>query len=82
MNLLILDAPKETRGSIISVFDQKVKLFFSKLDLKNMLSDTNFDYSNLLDSKTIIYLIPGVGSISERLLSLFISQITFAKKNI
>jgi len=81
INLIgILDAPKETRGSIISVFDQKVKLFFSKLDLKNMLSDTNFDYSNLLDSKTIIYLIPGVGSISERLLSLFISQITFAKK--
>ena len=76
----ILSAPNETRGSIISVFNQKIKSFFSKTDLKNMLSDTNFDYDSLFNSKTIIYLVPGMTTVSERLISLIISQFTFAKR--
>ena len=81
VNLIgILSAPPETRGSIISVFNQKIKSFFSKNDLKNMLSDDSFDYDNILNKKTAIYIIPGLGTVSERLISLFISQITDAKR--
>ncbi len=76
----ILNAPNETRGSIISVFNQKIKSFFSKIDLKNMLSDANFDYDKLLNSKTIVYLIPGVTTVSERLISLFVSQFAYVKR--
>ena len=76
----ILNAPNETRGSIISVFNQKIKSFFSKIDLKNMLSDDNFDYDNLLNNKTIVYLVPGLTTVSERLMSLFVSQFAYVKR--
>ena len=39
-------APNETKGSIISVFKQKVKLFSSRENLSEMLAYSDFDMRN------------------------------------
>lgn len=75
----ILNAPNETMGSILSVFSQKIKRYLSKENLKNMLSKSDFDITNLSKEKTIIYVMSGNSNNSERLLPLLISQVYYAK---
>ena len=75
----ILNAPPETKGSIIAVFSQKIKRFISKENLNNILSKSDFDITSIGKEKTIIYVISGNSSNSERLLPLFISQVYYAK---
>ena len=43
----ILNAPNETKGSIIAVFNQKIKRFISKENLTNLLSKSDFDITNI-----------------------------------
>ena len=75
----VLNAPPETKGSILAVFSQKIKRFISKENLNNMLSKSDFDITNIGKEKTIIYVISGNSNNSERLLPLLISQVYYAK---
>lgn len=75
----VLDAPPETKGSIIAVFRQKIKIFISRENLKNLLSKTDFDIANIGKEKTIIYAVSGNSNNSQRLLPLLISQVYYAK---
>ena len=74
-----LEAPPETKGSILSVFSQRIKRYISKENLKNVLSKTDFDFSKISAEKTIIYIVSGNSNNSEHLLPLLISQIYYAK---
>ena len=71
----ILKAPTETRGSILSVFNQKISNYLSKENLENMLSSTDFDITNILKEKTAIFIVSGTTSQSENLVPLFVNQI-------
>ena len=75
----VLNAPIETKGSIISVFSQKIKRFISKEYLNKLLFESDFDITNIAKEKTIIYVISGNSNNSEKLLPLLISQIYYAK---
>lgn len=75
----ILNAPKDTSGSILSVFSQRIKKFISKENLSKMLSKSDFDITSIGKEKIAIYIVSGNSNISERLLPLLISQIYFAK---
>lgn len=75
----VLNAPDDTRGSILSVFNQKIKRFIAKENLNLMLSKSDFDITNVAKQKTIIYIASGNSNNSERLLPLLISQIYCAK---
>lgn len=76
---VVIDSPKETKGSILSVYSQKIKKYISKQNLKKMLSDTDFDIANIGKTKSILYLVSGNSNNSEYLLPLLISQIYYAK---
>lgn len=75
----VLKAPTETKGSILSVFSDKIKLYYSKENLKELMSKSDFDITGVAKEKTIIYIITGNSNNSEHLLPLLISQIYFAK---
>jgi len=74
-----LEAPIETKGSILAVFSQKIKRYVSRENLKNILSKTDFDISKIAKEKTIVYITTGNSNNSEHLLPLLISQIYYAK---
>ena len=75
----VLEAPNETRGSIFSVFNQKIKKYISKDNLKEMMKKTDFDITSFGKEKTIIYIFSGHSNNFESLLPLLISQVYFAK---
>lgn len=50
-------APSETKGGIISVFKQKVKLFASRENLSEMLSHSDFDLASVGQKPTAIFII-------------------------
>ena len=50
-------APKETKGSIISVARQKLRVFISREILSEMMSKTTFSYNNIVNNKTAIFVI-------------------------
>ena len=52
-----VDAPNETRGSILSVFKQKVSMFASRENLSEMLSHSDFDMRKIGREKTAIFLV-------------------------
>ena len=52
----IFDAPNETRGSIISVFRQKLAIM-SRESLSRLLSNNNLDLENVKKEKTAIFII-------------------------
>ena len=52
----IFDAPNETRGSIISVFRQKLAIM-SRESLSKLLSNNNLDLENVKKEKTAIFII-------------------------
>ena len=69
----IAKAPTETRGSIISVFNQRMKLFASRPNLSSMLSKTTFDLNSLGKKKIAIFLI-GNNISSSFLTPVFVRQ--------
>lgn len=75
----VLEAPKETKASILSVFSQKINRYLTKENLKKMISKSDFDITDIGKEKTIIYVVSGNSSNSERLLPLLISQVYYAK---
>ncbi len=50
-------APSETKGGIISVFKQKVKLFASRENLSEMLSYSDFSMDNIGKEPTAVFII-------------------------
>ena len=70
-----LAAPKETRGSIVATFNQKLKKYVSKENLSKMMSKTDFDISSIANDKTVIYIVSGYSDYSNTLIPLFINQV-------
>lgn len=52
-----INAPNETKQSILSVFKQKIKLFSSKENLSEMLSKSDFDMKDIGRKKTAVFLV-------------------------
>ena len=50
-------APNETRGSILSVFKQKIRLFAARDNLSEMLSHSDFDFEEIGSKKTAVFII-------------------------
>ena len=50
-------APSETKGSILSVFKQKVKLFASRENLSEMLSYSDIDLESIGKRKTAVFIV-------------------------
>ncbi len=70
-----LNAPPETKGSIISVFRQRIKKYVSKEILTNMLSFSDFDITNISNQKTALFMISGSNHCAESLIPLLVHQI-------
>lgn len=68
-------APAETKGSIISVFGQQLKLFVTKEELSKVLSDEVLDINKIINSKTAIFVISNNNAVSKRLIPLFIYEL-------
>ena len=70
-----LNAPTETRGSILSVFNQKIKKYVCRENLSNMMATTDFDITNISNEKTAIFIVSGNSTYSSNLIPLFINQV-------
>ncbi len=76
MNLVgIIEAPTETKGSILSVFNQKMKKYVSREILTNMLSNTDFDLYDINKKPTALFIISGQSSFGNNFIPLLINQI-------
>ena len=69
-----LKSPPETKGGIISTFNQKMKKYVGLKDLSNMLSSTDFNLKEIANEKNAIYIISGLNTQSSYLIPLFVSQ--------
>jgi len=52
-----INAPNETKGSILSVFRQKIRLFASREHLSEMLSYSDFNMRDIGNEKTAVFMI-------------------------
>ena len=50
-------APDDTKGSILSVFKQKIKLFASRENLSEMLSHSDIDITTIGKQKTVLFIV-------------------------
>lgn len=50
-------APEDTKGSILSTFRQKIRLFSSRENLSEMLSQNDFDIDSIGKKKTAVFMI-------------------------
>ena len=70
-----MDAPEKTQNSILSVFDQHLRLFCAQDSLSEMLSYSNFDLGSIGFKKSVVFLImPDEKTTYHRLVSIFIKQ--------
>ena len=65
----------ETRGSIITVFNQKMKKYISRENLANMLSASDFDICELSNKQTALFIINGHTNYCDNLIPLFVNQV-------
>lgn len=70
-------ASPETKGSILAVFNQKVKSYIVSDKLSQMLSLTNFDLHNISNQKTAIFVIGGHKNETYHLFPLFVDQLFY-----
>ena len=76
MNLVgTLKAPAETKGSILSVFTQKIKKYLSREDLTNMLCSSDFEINKIGTQPTALFIISGISNYCNNLIPLLINQI-------
>lgn len=52
-----INAPSDTKGSVISVFRQKINIFAMAENLSEMLSTSDFDMMNIGREKTAVFLV-------------------------
>ncbi len=74
----IILAPNETKGGILSLFIQNMRLFLSREKLLKMLSSSNFDMINIQKDKTALFIISNNKSTSRRLIPLIIEECYYA----
>lgn len=68
-------APNDTRNSILSVFDQKMRAFTIRPSLLDMLANNDIDIGEIGDGKCAVFLIiPDEKSTYNNLVSLFVKQ--------
>lgn len=68
-------APDGTQNSILSVFDEKMRIFSNQPNLLNMLSHDTMNFDGLLEMPTAIFLIlPDEKTSYHGLVSLFVKQ--------
>ena len=70
----ILDAPKETKGSIISVFQQKAAIISSRDSISKLLCNNNLDLENIKKEKTAIFIISD-GKFSSIIMPMILNQV-------
>ncbi len=70
-----LKAPPETRGSILSVFNQKIKRYISRKNITNLLSGNDFEIDEIFNKPTAIFIASENSNYSSNLIPLFITQI-------
>ena len=70
-----LNAPSDTKGSIIAVFNQKMKKYISRENLSNMLSYTDFDITEISNKPTVLFIISGISNYCNNLIPLLVDQI-------
>lgn len=70
-----LEAPSETKGSILSVFNQKIKKYISRKNFINMLCNDDFSINQLYEKPTAVFLISGESDYANSLIPLFISHV-------
>ncbi len=73
-----LSAPIETRGGIISVFKQIMRLIVSRQNLSSMLSHSDFDLTTITNEKFAIFMIGEVNAYTIRLEPLFVNQLYYS----
>ncbi len=52
-----INAPADTKGGILAIFRQKIRLFASRENLSEMLSHSDFDMRNIGREKTAVFII-------------------------
>lgn len=52
-----ISAPSDTKGSILSVFKQKIRLFASRENLSEMLSHSDFEFEDIGRKKTAVFIV-------------------------
>ena len=77
-----LEAPPETKGSILSVFHQKIKKYVFRRDIINLLSNTEFEIKDFFEKPTALFIKSGGFEYSNNLISLLITQIIEYSKQI
>jgi type IV secretion system protein VirD4 len=77
----IVLAPNETRGSILAVFLQQIRLFVSRETLLKMISTSNFDITNIQKEKTALFIISNNRTYSRKLIPLIIEECYYAATN-
>ena len=70
----VLKAPTETKGSIVSVFNQKIEKFLTRKNLENMLSFSDFDITKIQEEKVAFFIISGGTSFGKNLIPLLTNQ--------
>lgn len=70
-----LKAPPETHGSILSVFNQKIKKYISRGHLSNMLSTSDFSLDELSKKPSALFIISGVSNYCNNLIPLLVNQV-------
>ena len=70
-----LNAPPETKGSIIAVFNQKMKKYISRENLSNMLSYSDFDITEISNKPSALFIISSFSNYCNNLIPLLVDQI-------
>ena len=70
-----LSAPEETKGSILSTFNQKIINYVTKESLQNTISTTDFDITTIKPKKTALFITNSTSEISNTLVPELINQI-------
>ncbi len=50
-------APSDTKGSILSVFKQKLRMFAARENISEMLSHSDFDFEDIGSKKTAVFIV-------------------------
>ena len=70
----ILNAPTDTKGSIIAVFKQKIRLLTSREALSKLLASNNIELGNIKNEKTALFII-GDGKYSKFITPMIFNQV-------
>ena len=74
----IYNAPGDTKGSIITVFKQKIKPYTVRESISNILSYNNIDILNIQKDKTALFIINENKSTTKNIVSMIIDQCYYA----